>query len=121
MSADYSNEVSMAQEMIAAKGQTLTLTRKTVTQDPLTDAKTTVTATGTFDCVALDFSTYDKTNRTELIGNSSKKLLCPSASFTMLPKDNDLVTYEGENWTVKGISELNPAGTSIIFTLAIVK
>lgn len=123
MAHDYAANAAMADRMIAKFGNPteMTLTRKTVTQDPLTDIITTTTATGTFTAVALDFFTYDKQNRAELIGKESKKLLVSALSCTMVPKVNDEVLYDGSTWTVAAINELNPAGTAIIYTLAIVK
>lgn len=123
MAHDYAANAAMADRMIAEYGNPtpMTLTRKTVTQDPLTDVITTTTATGTFTAVALDFSTYDKQNREELIGKESKKLLVSALSCTMVPKVNDEVLYNGSTWTVAPMKELNPAGTAILYTLAIVK
>lgn len=123
MAHDYAANAAMADRMIAEFGNPslMTLTRKTVTQDPLTDVITTTTATGTFTAVALDFSTYDKQNREELIGKESKKLLVSALSCTMVPKVNDEVLYNGSTWTIAAMKELNPAGTAILYTLAIVK
>lgn len=121
MATDYTEDAAMALEDITDAGQTLTLTHTVTTTDPLTDIRTTVTTTGTFVAAAFDFSTYDQSNRVELIGKKSKKLLCASSSFTLLPQVNDTVTYDGLAWTIAAMMELKPANTSIIYTLAIVK
>lgn len=121
MATDYTEDAATALEMITDAGQTLTLTRSVSTTDPLTDITTTATTTGTFAAVAFDYSTYDQTNRVELIGKKSKRLLCASSSFTVTPKVNDLVTYNGSTWTIAKADELKPATVSILWTLAIVQ
>ncbi len=120
MAYDYTRQVDSAKRMIAKYGQVLTITRSTVTYDPLTGMNTTATQTGTITAVADNFSTYDQKNRSELlVAKKSKKLLVSAASCTFAPKSGDKVTYEGETWTIAPMDELNPGGTPILYTLAI--
>lgn len=121
MEHDYTRQVDTAKRMIAKYGEVLPITRTSQSSyDPLTGTSTTVTTTGTITAVADNFSTYDQTTRKELlVAKKSKRLFVSAASCTFAPNSGDIITYEGEAWTVAPMDELNPGGTVILYTLAI--
>lgn len=118
---NYDALSDLSDRVVREYGQAFTFSRKASVTDPLTNITTVTTTAGTFVALALNFSTWDIANRKELIGKESKKLIASSASFSIAPSVNDTVTYNGKTFTIARMKELNPAGTSLLYELAITR
>lgn len=116
---------STADRMIAAKGQTVTLTRQASgAYDPATGTAAVTTATQTGKGVILPFGPgLRKQDGTTITGDDR---LCYLSALTLaggsltVPEVNDtLADANSVDWTITEVSEIAPAGLPIVYELTI--
>lgn len=110
---------------IAAKGQTVVLTRTTEgAYDPATGSSSTSTSTQTGKGVILPLSAGVKYLGGTNIPKGAKQCLLAGLGTDgvalALPHAGDKLTASGVDYTVSEVSPLEPAGMPIIFDLTIV-
>lgn len=114
---------SSAHDLIAAKGQAVTLTRQAAgTYDPATGAAAITTSTQAGKGVILPLSPMRKNGDSIVEGDQAMLLSGLNAAGTALtaPKVSDTVTDSNSKvWTLIGIEPLAPAGLSIIYDCVI--
>lgn len=126
----YGNLASTAQSLIASKGRTLTITRgDEAVYDPVTDTMTPPdeVTSGTFQAVVLparmgmikDFEQW--LTQGALIEENLRFVLAAAKGTAFVPKSGDVMSFEGSDWTVLGCTQLNPAGTALIYKMAVKK
>lgn len=126
----YGNLASTAQSLIASKGRALTITRgDEAVYDPATDTMTPPdeATSGTFQVVVLPASkgtieAFDErlVNGT-LIDESLRFVLAAAKGTAFAPKAGDVMNFDGSDWTVIGCTPLSPAGTALIYKMAVKK
>lgn len=114
---------SRAHDMIAAKGQAVTLTRRTAgAYDPATGAAAITPTTQTGKGVILPLSAFRKTAGNIAEGDQQLLLSALKSDGTVLtdPKVDDTVTDANSDvWSLIAIEPLSPAGLDIIFDCVI--
>jgi hypothetical protein len=136
MASIYDAPAATALKLIKAKGLQLTISKRggDAVFDPVTGGFTTAGAdvTGTLDCVVLPYSgstiraladgsvTADNNYLQDFTEGRLRKLLAAASSAPFEPKAGHVVSgFESSVWEVIGCTPLNPAGTPIIYTMAI--
>lgn len=51
----------------------------------------------------------------------ARVVLIPAAGLAIVPQPQDQLYFDGAWWTIKGNSEVSPAGTPLIFQLGVVR
>ena len=114
-----------ADAMIEAKGQTVTLTRRTSgAYDPATGSATIVDTVQTGKGVILDFATGLRKMAGSNIAAADRQCLLSAlnsagAALTRPAVDDTLTDAAGNAFTITEVSELSPAGTDILYTLTV--
>lgn len=116
---------SRAHDMIAAKGQTVTLTRiVSGAYNPATGTSTQTTSTQTGKGVILPLSAGLRHASGTTIPHGAKQCLLSglNSAGTVLtaPVLDDKLTADGIDYTIAEISPLEPAGLAIIYDLTVV-
>lgn len=129
-SFDYGASAATALRLLARFGQELTLTRTTPgTYNPATGGTTDdVTTTQTVTAAVLPAGSgmsFDDSLKDMLVKGKLRQVLISAltpagASLTFAPAPLDLLTLEGADWEVEGVTPLNPSGTPVMYT-ALVK
>jgi len=110
----YVDMAATAKELLTEFGQSVTLTRQTVgAYDPATGAAAVTTSAQTATGALFDYknSQIDGT----LIVAGDRRLILSAVGITA-PQVDDTITANGRTYTIKAVSETNPAGTAVIFT-----
>jgi hypothetical protein len=103
-----------AKELLTEFGQSVTITKQTAgSYDPATGAATVTTSTQTATGALFDYKTHQIDNTLILMGD--RRLILSAVGITA-PQIDDTVTANGKTYTIKAISETNPAGTVVIYT-----
>lgn len=115
----YDKLGASAAKLLAKFGQDITL-RKPASGSSYDTATGTVTTGGpAVDTVrkgaVFDFKDGVMAASGGLIQNGDKRLLLDSS--LPVPKAEDIVILAGVLWSVKGVKEVNPAGTPVIYEL----
>lgn len=114
---------SSAHDLIAAKGQAVTLTRQAAgAYDPATGAAAITTSTQAGKGVILPLSPMRKNGDSIVEGDQAMLLsgLNSAGAALTAPKVSDTVTDSNSKvWTLIGIEPLAPAGLSIIYDCVI--
>lgn len=113
---------------ILANGRLLPLSRRTSTLDEVTGAEAAVvTQTGTIAGVVLPrykgtiFAQMDEALKKASITGRAKSVLCAAQGATFPPKPLDVLTFDGADWSVVGVTDLAPTGTPIIYTVGVIQ
>lgn len=112
---DYAALAATAARLLAEYGQAVTLRNYTVgTYDTSTGRTTTTNADITRNAALFDFGEGQTIGPGGLIQQGDKKLLMEAG---VVPALEDHVIVAGVEYVIKGISEVNPAGVSVAYTL----
>lgn len=113
---------------ILANGRLLPLTRRTSTLDEVTGEETAVvTQSGTLAGVVLPrykgiiFAQMDEALKKAIITGRAKSVLCAAANAAFPPQPLDVLTFDGADWSVVGVTSLSPTGTPIIYTVGVIQ
>ena len=112
--ADYSRQIASSLAAIKARGQAVTITRKTSgAYDPDTGSVAVTETTETGYGLPVAFKQHEIDD--SLVKQGDVKLLL-AASGISRPAVNDVVTLSTRKFTIKSVSELWPGGDAILFT-----
>jgi hypothetical protein len=122
MSFDYASMQTLATELIAEFGGSVTFTHKTAgTHNATTGAITgQSTSTQVVKAAVFDYTMKESGKQAidgETIQAGDKKMLVSSVDLTTAPALTSTVYASGQLWRIVNIKELNPAGTSLIYEL----
>lgn len=114
---DYSAIASDAAAVIKDAGQSITIKFTSgETFDPATGKTTGGTETsGTFEAAVVP-ATPDRDGRffgETLVRESMRKLVIAPGDF--VPKAGYTAVFEGAEWTLMGVTPVNPAGTPVVY------
>ena len=124
----YSDLASVANDLLTQYGQTVALTRTTKSTDPITGVQTDVlTTASTCSGIVLPASkgtleAFD--NRLEsgsLAGKDVRFLKLAAEDLAFEPRPNDVATFASSDWLVLGCTQVNPAGTALVYGIGVVK
>ena len=111
-SFDYAKMAATAGRLLERFGKTVTITRTTGgTYDPVTGAATPGTPE-TFEPKGILTKYPDNLIDGTRIQMSDRKLILDD---TVMPTMDDKPTIQGEEWTIKDIETVSPAGTPLIY------
>jgi len=112
MSAFYNNLNATASSLLNRFGQSVTFSRSVVgTYDPATGSASTTVSTFTADAAGFDYDNSEVDDRSIL--SSDLKLLIAATGY--VPKINDLLTWNGVNYTVVMVAPLQPSSVAVIY------
>lgn len=119
----YVRAQASANRMLAKYGQLILVTRVTPGEyDPETSTNgESTTTTQTLNIAVLPASqgtveAFDiKFEKGTLISSNIRSLII-SAVADFAPMPGDMVTFEGSDWTLIGVTPLNPGGTAVLYT-----
>lgn len=111
---------SNAYAMLAAKGQTVTLTARTAgTYDPATGAAAITTGTQSAKAVILPISAFRKASNAVIVEGDENMLLAAlntsGAALTAPKVDSTVTDANGKAYTLVSIETLAPAGLPVLF------
>lgn len=126
--ANYTKNASSALALISKYGRKYPIARELSTFDEITGkevAKTTrggeITAIVLPRYKGILFDSLDDSFREGLVIGKSRVLLVAAKGAPFPPTPLDKINIGGDEWEVVGITELNPAGIPIIYTIGIIK
>lgn len=109
----YSNLAATAARLLTKYGRSMTLRQAgAATYNPATGQNTASTTDTTCHGALLDFTDGQTTHAGSLIEVGDKRLLLESS---VQPKLENLVIIGGTPWVVKGLKEINPGGTVVLY------
>ena len=112
MSGTYDRAAATALKLLTKYGRSVTVTSVTPgTYDPAAGSITNTTATSTAKGLVTEHKATDIDGT--LIKAGDKKLLLDSSAVISI---DDSVTVGSDVYSVVGVSELNPAGTRVMWT-----
>lgn len=118
MAYDYQDDADTAAELLEEFGQSVTLTSKTSgAYSPSTGAAAVTTSTQTVSAVVLDYGSRD-IDGTLIRAGDKRLLMAPKTTDgedLTAPVVDDTVAVGSTTYTIKGIKELSPAGTVVLF------
>ena len=124
----YTQLAANALALIQSKGRQLTIRKYTGrTFNAVTGTYSGgATVTGTIDCVVLSYSknnigSFDERLFQDLATTSLRFLLIAASSASFVLEPTHEVDLDGVTYTVLGNTPLNPAGTPLIYRVAIHK
>lgn len=124
----YGTMATTAKALISKKGRAITIARPANEYDPATDAMTSDDPTsGTFQAVILPatkstLESFDNRLLNGTLADDTVRFILAAAKGTIFePKPADIATFDGSDWIVLGCTPLNPAGTALIYKLAVKK
>ena len=121
MSLDYAALASTALASIKEAGFKLPIKRVSGTFDPVEGEVTASSLlSGELDAVTLPASAgtvqaFDNRPLDDLIRGKLRFFIAAASSAPFVPQANDIITFEGETWTIMGCTPLAPAGTPLIY------
>lgn len=127
MAFDYTETLATATSLLADFGQTMTLLQSDGgTYDPVTGAITgAADASNTFNGVKVGIETsrdlFDKGKADGLISGEMALILADPSTITIDPQTSSRVTFGGTTWRIFGVSEVNPAGTVVLYKFGVVR
>lgn len=115
----YAALTDAALRLIQAKGAPLPLQRTaTATFDPVTQARTTTTASYSFRAVGLPPGRSAEFRVGTLERRDLIELHIAQKSQIVRPEPGDVVTWGGKSWTIIWAATYDPAADGAIYTLA---
>ena len=114
----YTDAQNDADELLREFGQALTLTKKTSgAYDPATGAAA-VTST-TYGVIGAVFDFPARAIDGTIIQQGDKKAIIAARSLSVVPDITDSLTVKGIAHQIVNVKALEPAGTTVIYTLQI--
>ena len=125
---DYSKLQTSAAALLARFGKSYPILRRNPSYDPLLGQHTgDAPQVGNLTAVVLPASkgtveAFDiRLGKEGLTLDQLRFCLTAALGAPFRPQPTDIVTYEGRQWTVLGCTPLDPAGTPLIYKIAIRK
>ncbi len=125
--AFYDNSAATALGLITKFGKSLPFSRISKTYDPVAGAVSASVATSQIvKGVNLPIKANDAAGMSEyliqaLTAGRLRKYIIATKGTTFELRPLDVGNFDGEFWTVRGLTALDPAGTQIIWTLFVEK
>lgn len=69
----------------------------------------------------LSMSEMDDALKQAVIRGQAKSLLAAASGATFPPKPLDILTFDGADWEIKGVTTLAPVGIPIIYTIGVIQ
>jgi len=126
--ADFSKTAANALKSIAKNGRVLAMQRITRTFNDVTgEPSANVVSAGTITGVVLPrykgptFSNMDDALKKAIMVGRARTILCAAAGATFPPQPLDRFNFDGADWEAKGVTELSPDGTPIIYNVGVMQ
>lgn len=125
MPGNYTQDAKDALDTIRADGQPLTFSVNLEIVDPVTGLEGAPSSTTYYGhgvrltrYKGLDLEGFDNAFRSALVRNQAALFLVAAYGLATVPMPGHSVTLgDGTIWMIKGVTELNPAGQPIIYTI----
>lgn len=120
---DYAQDAAEALASIKEDGRQVVIKRLTRSHIPaLGTTDITTKQSGTLDLVVLPLrkgEVLDDALLEAFVAGRLRKLLVAAASAPFRPAPLDVVLFDGQYWLVRGCTELNPAGTPLLYHVVV--
>lgn len=114
---DYARKAKLAKRLLDKFGASVPFTYVTgSTYDPFTGDNTVTTATVNKSAVILPSNGDQFVNGTLVQSGQRVAYVEPSASFLSVGTS---FTADGQDWIIKGVEKLAPAGVAVLYTLLV--
>lgn len=115
MSFDYAELATVAASLLADFGQNVILRNYSIgVYDPATGKSTTTTTDSFRKGAPFDFGAGQTNGTGGLIQAGDKRLLLEPGT---VPSLEDHIIFGGLHYVIKGLGEINPAGTPVLYDL----
>jgi len=125
---DYSKSADAALKIIKENGREYAISRSRPVFDDVTgEPVESSPVSGTLKAVILPrykgmvFNEMDNALKEAIIAGKARTVLAAAKGVAFAPEALDEITINTSQWVVVGCSELNPAGTPIIYTIGVVQ
>lgn len=125
---DFAKTAANALKSISKNGRVLAISRPVVTFDNVTGEPTKgPTVAGTITGIVLPrykgqrFNSLDDSLKEALVAGRLRSILAAANGASFPPQPLDVISFDGSDWRVIGVTELSPTGIPIIYTIGVVQ
>lgn len=126
--ATYTRQINTALRLIQQKGRAVNIARESYgTYDPATQQ---TTSSGTTNLSLYGVTLPATTNKIEqfeftfsdrgsLVSKEIRYIICAAKDATFTPQEGDIITVDGDDFHILGMTRLSPNGEDIIYKMGI--